>query len=534
MKKKYVVIWLLLIIIVSSFFVLKNSYFLGHDLDFHLSRIISLKECISIKKMCYVAPNYLNNYGYGTPLFYPEFFLLLPAFLLYLGLSLTTTYKIFIFIINSLSILSMYFCVKKITNNYERGLFSSFLYAFTSYRILDLTARGALGESLSFIFFPIVILGIYEIIYGNYKNYRYLIIGMSGIILSHLLSSIIICIYLMIVCLINFRHLIKDKKRIKYLVISALFTFLLTSYFTVPMMEQLFNTTYKLSMDTTILKLRAMPFYYLFLEAPFTQLIGGDNWQWSPGTIGTIYVVLLFLLLVSIFKKKKYSKIFVQNLLISIIFIILTTRIFPWQYFQHIFHVIQFPWRLYIIPSIILPMLGYSVIDNYNDDKKFILIILSILSIFSLQVITSYKNITYVDKNAYHGYDIMWEDYLPISLSSNYINDRDDIISSNNEFNYTYKRKNNSLIISFDNNILDTNLELPFVYYKGYSAYIDDKSIPLFESMNGLVGITIDKEYRSGIIKVFYEGTLLQEITRYVSIIALFMYIIFYKKMKIK
>lgn len=533
MKKKYVMICLLLIFIISSLFILKTSYFQGHDLDFHLSRIISIKDCMEIKKICYVAPNYLDGYGYGTPLFYPELFLIIPSILLYFGLSLVSSYKIFIILINVLSILSMYFCVNKMTKSKQKSLISSFLYAFASYRVIDISARAALGEFLSFIFFPIVILGIYEIVYGDYRNYKYLIIGMSGIILSHVLSSVIIFIYLVIFCLINIKTLFKDKKRIKYLIISALVTFLLTSYFTLPMIEQLFDNTFKLSRETTILKDRAMPFYHIFFESPFTQMIDGNKWLWSPGTVGTMFILIIILYFMNITAKEKNNSFIKNNMIISLIFIFLTTRLFPWNIFQHIFNVIQFPWRFSIIPSVLLPIIGGSIL--YNCNSKGLLFMIMLIGIFSIKSITTYHNITYVDKNNYHGYDIMWEDYLPISLNSNYIKNRNEIISSNNKLEYNYKRENNKLIIDFNNNNSKTFLELPFVYYKGYSTYINRNKVNNYMTPNGLLGMTINKKYPNGKIEIFYEGTIIQKVSLLISLISLITYVLFERKIiKIK
>lgn len=531
MKKRNIVICLILLIIISSMFVLKTSYFQGHDLDFHLSRIISMKDCMELKKICHVAPNYLNGYGYGTPLFYPEIFLIVPSLLLYLGFPLTTSYKIFLFLINSLTILSMYFCVNKLTKSKEKSLLSSFLYGFCSYRVIDMTTRGALGEAISFIFFPFVILGIYEIVYGKYSNYKYLILGMSGIILSHVLSSVIIFMYLVVFCLLNIKKLFKDRKRIQCLLFSAGMTFLITCFFTIPMLEQLFNDTYKLSRETTILKDRAIYFYDIFLGPYFVQIIHKD--VWNPGSIGAAIILIIILFFMK--EKKEKSSFVKQNIIISVFFIFITTNIFPWQLFQNSCHFIQFPWRFNIIPSVLIPFVGYSVIDKYEDIKKYLVILIVVFCFFSIHSITIYKNVNYVDKDKYSEYDIMWEDYLPQSLSSSYIKNRKDIISSNKDIRYTYKRKNNQLIIDFENNNINSSLELPFVYYKGYSAYMGKKKINTYESLNGLVGITIDKKYHKGKIKVFYEGTIIQKISMIISIISLIVYILFNKKIiKIK
>lgn len=535
MKKKYVVFYLVIIILINSIFVLRTSYFQGHDLDFHLSRIISIKDCIELRKMCYVAPNYLRGYGYGTPLFYPQLFLIFPALLLYIGLPLSVSYRIFIFAVNALSILSMYFCVKKVAEKNESALFSSLLYAFASYRVLDLTTRGALGEALSFIFFPFVIMGIYEIVYGDYRNYKYLILGMSGIMLSHLLSSVIMFLYLVIFCLLNIKRLFRDKRRIKYLIISAIVTFLLTCYFTIPMLEQLSSAKYNATLESTILSQRAMPIYHIFLESSFAQIIDGSKWIWSPGTIGMIFIILIILYFITLFCKKKYSRYINQNVLISLLFVAFTTKLFPWQIFQHLFYVIQFPWRLSIIPVTILSFIGGYVIERYHSYKKILILMIIMVGVISIQSNTVFKNTKFVDKDTYNNYDIMFGEYLPLSFNSQYFNNRGDIVSTNKNLDYVYKRKNNILFIDFKNNDRDTHLELPFIYYKGYSAYIDSNKLKVYENVNGLVTTVIDKKYDEGKMKVFYEGTLMQKITRYISIITLIGCLLFgIKKLKIK
>ena len=535
MKKKSLIICLSIIIILSSIFVLRTSYFQGHDLDFHLSRIISIKDCIGMKRICYVAPKYLNGYGYGTPLFYPELFLIFPAILLYLGFPLSISYRIFIFSINALSILSMFYSVKRIIKDDKKAILSSFLYAFTSYRVIDLTTRGALGEALSFMFFPLVILGIYEIVYGDYKNYKYLILGMSGVLLCHILSSIIVFIYLVIFCLINIKRLFKDKNRIKYLLISTLITFLLTSYFTLPMLEQLFSSHYRASIETSTLSYRAMPFYHIFLESSFAQLIDGSKWIWSPGTVGTVYIIIIVLYIVSLTMKNKYTSFLNQSMIISIFFILLTTKLFPWDAFQHVLYFLQFPWRFNMIPAMILPFISSTIIDKFKNSNNLIIFMVIVIGIISIESVTVFKNTKYVDKNNYNDYDIMFGEYLPVSTNEYYINNRKLIVSNNKDLEFNYEREDNTLYINFKNNTEDTSLELPYIYYKGYSAYINSKKLDTYEGKHGLVSIDVDKKYKEGKIKIFYEGTPLQKVTRYISILTLAIGIFFYaKKSKIK
>ena len=212
-KRKNIFITLITLTIISSItlFLIPNMS-RGHDLFFHLSRISAIKDNLNLGIVGgYIYPNYLGGYGYGNPLFYPDLFLYIPAFFSYLGLNLITSYKVFIFIINFVSIYTMFFTVKQITKNKKCALISSVVYGFSAYRLVDVFTRAALGESLAFIFGPLVILGIYEIIYDDYKKFYILVIGMSGLIFSHLISTYMIGITLVILCIINVKNFGKKK-----------------------------------------------------------------------------------------------------------------------------------------------------------------------------------------------------------------------------------------------------------------------------------------------------------------------------------
>ena len=214
-NSKFRILFFIILTLLSSISLFTISLKYGHDILFHLSRIVGIKDSFSNDLFSSIYSNYLNGYGYGNPLFYPDIFLYVPAFINYLGLSINTSYKIFIILVNFFSIISMYITVKGISKSKYAGIISSIIYAFASYRLIDVFSRAALGEALAFIFIPLIIYGIYNIIYGDYKKFYILVIGMSGLILSHILSTYIICILLSIFCLINIKKFIKEKQRIK-------------------------------------------------------------------------------------------------------------------------------------------------------------------------------------------------------------------------------------------------------------------------------------------------------------------------------
>lgn len=57
----------------------------------------------------------------------------------------------------------MYWFVNKLTKSKEVGALAAILYMLMPYHLNDMYIRNALGEFLSYIFIPLVFLGLYKI-----------------------------------------------------------------------------------------------------------------------------------------------------------------------------------------------------------------------------------------------------------------------------------------------------------------------------------------------------------------------------------
>ena len=87
----------IVVVIVLALPIFRNNMFLGDDYEYHMSRIQSISD--SIKSNIFpvkVHSQMANGYGYASGLFYPNFFLYIPAILLSLGLNIINSYKIFL------------------------------------------------------------------------------------------------------------------------------------------------------------------------------------------------------------------------------------------------------------------------------------------------------------------------------------------------------------------------------------------------------------------------------------------------------
>ena len=209
----------------------------GHDLRFHLSRINGI--AYGIKLGSWFNPihyNFLAGYGYGTGLFYSNFFLYIPAILVALGMNLIEAYKIFLVIVTLLTSFIMYFTSCRIIKDKKISLIATCIYILMPYRTTDIVIRAAIGEILSFIFIPIIILGIYEIIYGDDKKWYIFSIGFAGLILSHILSTLIMAIICFFILIINFKRI--NYKKIQKIVNATILCLLVTAFFVGPLIEQ--------------------------------------------------------------------------------------------------------------------------------------------------------------------------------------------------------------------------------------------------------------------------------------------------------
>ena len=74
--------------------------------------------------------------------------------------------------------------------------FGSVIYSFNQYNLINIYNRGALGEALGFAFLPLVFLGIIKIWQKEYRvGSLFLALGMSLVINSHILTTVICCLY---------------------------------------------------------------------------------------------------------------------------------------------------------------------------------------------------------------------------------------------------------------------------------------------------------------------------------------------------
>jgi hypothetical protein len=150
-----------------------------HDSNPHIARMIAFHAALEDGQL---PPMWARDVlgGIGSPVMMLNY--QLPYFITEafarVGFSYFDSYKLVLALSFVLSGLLMYFALK---SKYGVGSawVGSLIYTLAPYRFVDIYVRGALGESLSFIFPPLLIWGF------TAKSWPVLIIGWAGLFLTH-------------------------------------------------------------------------------------------------------------------------------------------------------------------------------------------------------------------------------------------------------------------------------------------------------------------------------------------------------------
>ena len=194
----------------------------GHDLLFHLNRIEGIASGLRNGQFpVRIHSSTLLGYGYAAPEFYPELFLYFPAALRNLGVSLSASVRVFEACINLATALACYLCVRSLMRSRRAAVGASVLYTLCIYRLVNLYTRATLGESLAMIFFPMVLLGLYEVLRRDEKRWPLLALGMTGVCMSHLLSTLFCAAFCALAAVLSVKKLFAEKRRILAILLAA-------------------------------------------------------------------------------------------------------------------------------------------------------------------------------------------------------------------------------------------------------------------------------------------------------------------------
>ncbi len=502
----------------------------GHDLEYHLLRIESLKEGILIgRPFMKVNTLFYGGVGYASTMFYSDLFMHIPALLRVMHVSIGKSFHIYTAIIFVLCYLSTYYCVWKMSLSKFAGTVAAVLLTLCPYHMDDMLVRTACGENAAFIFIPLVIYGIFNVVCEGMDKPWVFGLGMAGLILCHPATCVLAAVVCLAAFLIYIKTFISRPRLFARLCVVSVLALLVTSYQWLPMLEQFASAKFYVSNNWTDL---------LDAAVRFSDL--------ASSTFPSIGAVLFALILPRLFMSRKdYPILGFVDLMITaaVIFAVGATNIMPWERVDGLFGFLQFPWRMFIMSSVLLAMADAIILklflDKFPESGREPAVEVALITVTAVMMFTA---IGHQNENSmgYYDYSDDYYSYKPYTsfviagewLPANVTEPERLVAQSGNmiyddgtEVDFERKRAKITSTITGSHEYVD----VPFLYYKGYSAVITDgagnktKLEVTGDGDNGLCRVML--EGREGELRVLYSGTILQYISLIVSL--LFVILIF-------
>lgn len=519
-------------------FILHGILYTGVDMGFHLNRIEEVYSTLqSGHVFSYLNTQSLNNLGapinmtYGSLPYYPIAIIMLVV----KNKVISIYFGIYILLLST-SVVA-YFIAYKFWNSRYKSMLFAILYTYSVYSFNFYFGTFGLGQVSAMLFLPMIAYGTYAIFFTNIRDWWILSLGMTGVIYTHLLSTVM---YSSLVALILLTATIKkvNLKRYLYFGISIIVTIATTLFYWVSFM----NVYSKTAIFTTDFKAIAGENFDTFFDALVNSILG---------------IVLATAFIISLLAWKKFIVYEKYLVMYALIYTIILTNIsnFLWYYLSKTpLIMLQWSGRFRVILLFLIVVIVVSVSDrifNEKSSKKIycgILISLSGLlwlsnSIDFFNTRTDYKELDYkptitrslpfnnfkisndesyaniVGKN-YNGVGSL--DYWPQKAIAHYADLEDHIAIING----TSKVLNSKGIVNgviFKDVLVPqkSEIDLPFLVYGGfeYKVYINKKQVKSKISSRHTLLINLDKGKYN--IKILYVPNTKIKIAKIISIVAI-------------
>jgi len=509
---------------------------LGHDFAYHYLRTEALAYKIRDGAFFTGGIDYLfnNGAGYASSTAYPDFLLFIPALLRVAGIPICYCMSIFVILCSVLTYLNTFICVKGITKSPVCASMACSLSMLTFYRIDNIYTRFALGEIQAFIFWPLIIYGLYNLVAEDFKKPYFLGIGIAGMILTHTISTAISLGLCVLVVLIYIREMFRSPKKILMVIITAAATVAVTAYYWLPLIEFLNSCELVYQYPYTLSEFNKVAFFDLFRDM---NIIG-------IGIMLFIFQLPRFLLLRNSEIRKSLEEKYENYrtilkfadvcLILGLLMVFMSSDLAPWSVLKHVLNFMQFPWRLHGASTTLLSISAafyiYSLL-KHADLRHIGMTVVMLAACMNLSVhadAMNYMKWYSLDeahyKKAETTFDIGFGEWLPVTAKRALDENEEDyrsrtsLLVTDSGENLSYSR--GAGILTFD--IPENHCEyadVPFIWYKGYKASDSTgRELEVTSSDKGFV--RVDTSSAEGTVEVRFQTSPLSIISSVISVVS--------------
>lgn len=495
----------------------------GDDLCYHLARLEGLKDGILDGQIpVNILPEGMQGNGYLNAM-YPYLFLYIGALLRICRVSIGLSYKVLIFLANLGSAVCAYVAAKSMTKSRRSVILAVVLYTLMPYRFTNIFSRGDLGETLALIFWPLVIAGLYHVIMGDRKRWFYLVIGLGGILQSHILSVAFAAAICVITALVYCVRIVREKRYIEIGMAAGMFL-LLNMWYLVPFFYYYFGE----NLSKELLRWSGY-FEQSINPSNFTQSISLYNKQYFSlglALLGCVGIGVVWLICEKRSDRTAKDGYLLYLLVLGCILVYMTTGYFPNKallandLYKNIVTMIQFPWRFLGPASTCFVFVGMVGLAESNILKPYRNLIFAMLVGFNLLVIisvpTDNSHMPYANAQAaaskghesklasniglYYPYEWRLEGAGDDRLTNSVVTS-----DANNVSVRDYQKNGTKAITVYTASTDGNYVELPIQNYKGYRAYDENGSkLQIEQGLGGRMRFAVNGDGAEHTIYVRY------------------------------
>lgn len=540
-EKKYQICGLGGIILFTSMLYFTDALYYGHDLTFHLERIHAMAEAFTEGQFPHrIQSNMLNGYGYVNPLFYGELFLSLPAALYCLFVPLQTCYKVYAITLNVVTCLISWHCFKKMSKDWKIGLFITFLYTASAYRMVDIFVRADVGEYTAMTFLPLVVYGFWKVYTKaddekiTMKDYLPIVLGLTGIMESHILTCYMLAVFIPLFVLILWKKTFQAE-RFLALVKSVGLLVLLNVWFVYPLVESL-GMNIKITQAGTSGKIEQYGVTLSQILGIFHTATGDSIWDGTKGEmplttgIGVSIAIVLFLYVCV--KQKEW--LLEQNrdytnakvgFGLSVIALYFASAYCPWDSLaglhpkiNHILGTIQFSWRYLeiatIMLSVVMLFLMRIFLEKYGRQvTNWVMVAIAVLALiseglFMMQYPNEITYKKYYAESELTGFDVgSGMEYILHDTDIDGLLTNDILTTEGVSAGEMTNDKGNRLVAVDNETQQEGYVDIPVLFYDNYRAYdqATGTELPLQTGVNNRICIVIPAGYQGTICVCYRE-----------------------------
>lgn len=525
-----------------------GGVFDGHDMLFHLNRIEGIASGLRCGQFpVRIHASTLLGYGYAASEFYPELFLYIPAILRNMGVSLCASVRVFEAGINLLAALSCYVSAKAVFDSRRTAVGTSVLYTLCVYRLVNLYTRATLGESLAMIFFPLIIWSLYEVLRRDDGKWPLLALGMTGVCMSHLLSTLFSVLFCAIAAAFSLPKLMREKRRFLAILNAAAITVLCCVWFYVPMMQYSGDgVSTSVVLDAQENVLQPGGFFVAFAGDMNADI--PEDFAYTIGVVpGLALLVGCALLLVRRYAQGKAAmdgkdRVALALGALGVVALLGATNAFPWEWvcslrrpFSTFFKQIQFPWRLV---GVAVPMMSMAAAWGYLKDDRhasagaaLIVALCAACSGYTMQCMVQRTPV--LDKETFTDTRISQFEYTYVGTEKTALKPGD-IRVGGAEGTYSVLEMtkcgtNLTAVIEMDGGAY---IEFPLLYYPGYQAAVNGIPCKVARGTNNMLRVYGTASGQTATVDISFKPPMAWAAAQSVSLLGLLLLLLSLRRMK--